>query len=117
MGYQETEHGTDLQKECRENRDKIEDITRKLLKGKIMKEHLTEIARQTTYVNHLEDAARFQQRIMMTITRKTSGLRTEEAVNEILRDQKQFIYLNVARMILGTLNGQDTNRLYKYRSV
>ena len=49
----------------------------------------------------------------MTITRQTSGLRTEEAVNESLREQKQFIYLNAAKMIKGNSNGQDTmNRLY-----
>jgi hypothetical protein len=70
----ETEHGMDLQKECRDCRDNVEDITRKSLRVKIMKEHLTETARQTTYVNHLEDAAQFQQRLMMTLTRKTSGL-------------------------------------------
>ena len=76
-----------------------------------MKEHMTETTRQTTYVNHPEDAVRFQQRMMMALTRKTSGLRTEEAVDDMLREQKHFIYLNVARMIQGTLNGQDTNQL------
>jgi hypothetical protein len=111
-GYKQTELGMNITKECRESRDKIENITRELLRGKIMKEQLTETARQTAYINHLEDAARFQQRIMMTITRQTSGLRTEEAVNESLREHKEFIYLNAARMIQGTLNGQDTNRLY-----
>jgi hypothetical protein len=30
----------------------------------------------------------------------------------MLREQKHFIYLNVARMIQGTFNGQDTNQLY-----
>ena len=27
-------------------------------------------------------------------------------------EQKQFIYLNAAKMIQGTSNGQDTNRVY-----
>jgi hypothetical protein len=111
-GYQQTDLGMNLKKKCWESRDKIENIARELLKGKVMKEQLTETARQTAYINHLEDAARFQQKIMMTITRQTSGLRTEEAVNESLREQKQFIYLNAAKMIKGNSNGQDTNRLY-----
>jgi hypothetical protein len=38
----EHESGMNLEKECRESRDKIENITRELLKGKVMKYQLTE---------------------------------------------------------------------------
>ena len=110
----EHETGMNLTKKCRESRDKIENIIRELLKEKAMKEQLTDTARQTAYVNSLEDAARFQPRIMMTINRQTSGPRTEEEVTESLREQKtiQFIYLNTAKMIKDNSNEQDTNRLY-----
>jgi hypothetical protein len=38
----EHETGMNLEKECRESRDKIENIIRELLKGKVMKEQLTD---------------------------------------------------------------------------
>ena len=73
----EHETGMNLEKECRESKDKIENIIEDLLKEKAMKEQLTDIARQKAYVNSLADATRFQQRMMMTINRQISELRTE----------------------------------------
>jgi hypothetical protein len=112
--YLEHEAGVKLKRECRESRDKIENIIKELLKDKAMKGQLTDTARQSAYVNSLEDATRFQQRMMMTVNRQTSGLRTEEEVIKSLREQKtiQFIHLNTAKMIKDNSNEQDTNRLY-----
>jgi hypothetical protein len=99
--YLEHEAGIKLKKECRESRDKIEDVIRKLLRAKIMNEQLTDTARQTAYIRSLEDATRFQQRMMMTVNRQISGLRTEEEVIKSLREQKtiQFINVNTAKII------------------
>ena len=47
----EHETGMNLEKECRESKDKIENIIKELLKEKAMKEQLTDTARQTAYVN------------------------------------------------------------------
>jgi hypothetical protein len=62
-------HETDLQKKCRDCRDKVEDITRKSLGSNIMTENLNEKDRQMKYINHMEDATRYQQRMMMILTR------------------------------------------------
>lgn len=110
----EHETGINLENECRESKDKIENIIKELSKDKATKGQLTDTARQTAYVNSLEDAARFQQRIMMMVIRQTSRLKTEEEVTESLQEQKtiQFIHLNIAKMIKDNSNEEDTNRLY-----
>ena len=109
----EHEMGTNLENECRESKDKIENIIKDLLKDKAMKGQLTDTARQTAYVNSLEDATRFQQRMMMTVNRQISGLRTEEEVIKSLLEQKtiQFINANTAKMIKDNSSEQDNNRL------
>jgi len=107
-----TEHGTDIQKECRACRDKVEDIITRSLRTKVLQENLSEKYRQITYVTRREDATRFQLRLMLTLTRKTTDLKTEEAVEDHLRGQKHLIYSEVARIIRGTLNETDTNQLY-----
>ena len=113
----EHETGVNLENECRESKDKIENIIKELLKDKAMKGQLTNTARQTAYINSLEDATRFQQRMMMTVNRQISGLRTEEEVIKSLREQKtiHFINVNTAKMIKDNSNEQDTNRLYQAR--
>ena len=107
-----TEHGTDIQKECRACRDKVEDIITRSLRTKVLQENLSEKDRQITYVTRREDATRFQLRLMLTLTRKTTDLKTEEAVEDHLRGQKHLIYREVARIIRGTFNETDTNQLY-----
>ena len=86
----EHETGINLENECRESKDKIENIIKELLKEKAMKEQLTDTARQTAYVNSVEDATRFQQRIMMTINRQTSGLRTKKKSPRVSEDRRRF---------------------------